>query len=71
MENAAAALNSSVFILSASTSTVFPQNNPTASPVVPTQIQIASAECANYLQSSNHLPFPNPCKYMRRFSILL
>lgn len=52
MENAAAAQNSSVFILllSTSTDTVFPQSNPTASPVVPNQTQIAIAECANYLQ---------------------
>lgn len=46
MENAAAVQNSSVFILLLyrSTGTLFPQSNPTASPVVPTQTQTATAE---------------------------
>lgn len=69
MENAAAVQNSSVFILllSGSTGTLFHQINPTASPVVPTQTQTATAERANYRHSFKK---KNPkFMYIERFSI--
>lgn len=70
MENAAAVQNSSVFILllSGSTGTLFPQINPTASPVVPTQTQTATAERANYRHSLKKKKNPK-FMYIERFSI--
>lgn len=61
--NAAAVRSSSVFtLLLCKHSTLFPQSNPTASPVVPTQTQTATAERANTSTLlKNHLPFPNSC----------
>lgn len=76
MENAAAVQNSSVFILllSGSTGTLFPQSNPTASPVVPTQTQTATAEHANYLHSFKKITCLSQIHVYRkvqRFAIVL